>query len=110
MEIDKVSAAAKAAGLIKVEMTTRLGDDELHAVTYVSPEVLANQDDLEIVLGGLLFQSKARLAAKYSGNTDPVHAIVNILGHASECTVDPERAEAIARRAIAEACDNREGK
>jgi hypothetical protein len=110
MEVDEVSSAAKAAGLIEVRMTTRVGGDELHAVTYISPTVLTNQSAFETVLYDLLFQSKTRLAAKYSGNTDPVRAIVNILGHASECTVDPERAEAIARRAIAEACDNREGK
>jgi hypothetical protein len=110
MEIDEVSSAAKAAGLIEVRMTTRVGDDELHAVTYISPTVLTDQSAFETVLDDLLFQSKMRLAGRYFGNIDPIHAIVNILGDASECTVDPERAEAIARRAIAEACDNREGK
>ena len=39
-----------------------------------------------------------------------VEAIVDILGRASQATVDPERATDIAQRAIAEACDNREGK
>jgi protein-tyrosine phosphatase len=39
-----------------------------------------------------------------------VDGIVRILGDASECTVDPQRADDIARRALTEACDNREGK
>lgn len=39
-----------------------------------------------------------------------VRELLAILGHASEGTLDPERGEAIARRALAEACDNREGK
>lgn len=33
-----------------------------------------------------------------------------ILCDASEATVDPDRAMEIARRAVEEACDNREGK
>lgn len=33
-----------------------------------------------------------------------------LLAHASEGTVDPDRALDIATRAVAEACDNREGK
>ena len=45
----------------------------------------------------------------YPGNSH-VDQIVRILGDASQCTVDPDRAEDIARRAVAEACDNREGK
>jgi hypothetical protein len=41
---------------------------------------------------------------------DPVQGIVDILGSASEGTVDPNRAHRIALRAIVEASDNREGK
>jgi hypothetical protein len=41
---------------------------------------------------------------------DDADEIVKILGDASEGTVAPERAKGIARRALAEACDNREGK
>lgn len=40
----------------------------------------------------------------------PVEKIARILGDASHGTVSPERALDIARRALDEACDNREGK
>ena len=41
---------------------------------------------------------------------DRAGVIAQLLGDASEGAVDPDRALAIAERAIAEACDNREQK
>lgn len=46
----------------------------------------------------------------YQRHVFAVDALASLLGDASEGTVDPERAMEIARHAIAEACDNREGK
>lgn len=39
-----------------------------------------------------------------------IRTVYLILADASQGTVDPARAEDIARRAVEEACDNREGK
>ena len=41
---------------------------------------------------------------------DHTDAVYHLLADASQGTVDPDRALDIAQRAVAEACDNREGK
>ncbi len=59
---------------------------------------------------GLLFGRKDSPTATEIPTPLPVEKIARILGDASHGTVSPERALDIARRALDEACDNREGK
>lgn len=57
-----------------------------------------------------LFRKKDLVKAPEVPTPLPVEKIARILGDASHGTVSPERALDIARRALDEACDNREGK
>ncbi len=57
-----------------------------------------------------LFRKKDVVKAPEVTTSLPVEKIARILGDASHGTVSPERALDTARRALDEACDNREGK
>lgn len=76
-------------------------------VDILGPDADTDPDAMRLAALEDLLERIADLSRR---DTDPVELITGILGDASEATCDPDRARDIATRAVAEACDNREGK